>query len=109
MEQYDCGAKIIDVFASEEKRKQFESCFAVPTAAEGEEDEVSLDLTRMDLLRECVPENRRRNSVFGLMGFIMVYIDYLDGNQPKFNHLFADLEELARKLIPSDPFPATDF
>jgi hypothetical protein len=102
MDQYDCGAKVLDVFSSEEKQKEFESCFAVPAAADEGEDEASLNQRRMEFLRECMPENRRGNSIYGLFGFMHTYVSHLDGHQPNFKDLFVDLNELATGLNPAD-------
>jgi hypothetical protein len=107
MDQFDCGANILEVFASEEKRKDFEFCFAAPTATDEDEDSVDRAVQQLAFLREHVPENKRRNAIAGMMGFMMeVYIGYRAGNGPNFDHLFADLEELATGLMPSDPSAA---
>jgi hypothetical protein len=93
MDQYDCGANILDLFESEEKRRDFESCFAVPAAVDEDEDEESIDrrVRQWAFLRDHVPENKKGNSLAGLMGFmIQVYIGY---HHPNFDRLLADLEE----------------
>jgi hypothetical protein len=100
MDQYDCGANILDVFASEEKQREFESCFATPTEVDGAEEEDAIDRTvrLWAFLREHVPEHKkqkRRNSISGMKGFMIeIYIGSLFGYRPNFDHLFADLEEL---------------
>jgi hypothetical protein len=106
MDQYDCGADIVELFASEEKRKDFESCLGVPAAADEDEDEESIDrrVRMWAFLRDHVPENKKaksRNSLGGLIGFMIEV--YLGSHQPNFNLLLADLEELATGLTPSDP------
>jgi hypothetical protein len=106
MDQYDCGADIVDLFASEEKRKDFESCLGAPAAADEDEDEESIDrrVRMWAFLRDHVPENKKaksRNSLAGVMGFMIEV--YLGSYQPNFNLLLADLEELATGLTPSDP------
>jgi hypothetical protein len=61
MDQYDCGANILDVFASEEKQKEFESCFVAPTEVDGDEEEDDFDRTGRlcSFLREHVPEHKK--------------------------------------------------
>ena len=74
MDQYDCGANILDVFASEEKQKEFESCFAAATEVDGDEEEekdaIDRTVRQWSFLREHVPEHKkhkRRNSLSGML------------------------------------------
>jgi hypothetical protein len=107
MDQCDCGAKILDVFASEEKQKEFETCFAA-AEMDGDEEEDAIDrrVRLWAFLREHVPEHKkhkRGNSISGMMGFMFeIWIGSLFGYRPNFDHLFADLEELATGLMPAD-------
>jgi hypothetical protein len=61
-------------------------------------------------MREHVPANKRRNSIYGALGFMIeIYSGALDlaagHGQPNFNQLFIDLER-AVELIGSDPSEA---
>jgi hypothetical protein len=107
MDNFDCGAKILDLFASEEMRKDFESLFPDPTAADEGED--SINWRKLAFLRAHVPEHKNLiNSRFGLMGFMIEIYCYQAGYRPSFDRLFAELEELAVGLTPSDPSAATN-
>jgi hypothetical protein len=107
IDQYDCGANILDVFASQDKRKDFESCFPAPTGMGKDEDEDSCDrfARQLTFWGELVPEHKRRNSIPGIMGFMFEICEgYLaDGRPLNFAQLLADLEEL-----PSDGSAETD-
>jgi hypothetical protein len=96
IDQYDCGANFLEVFASEETRKDFASCFPAPTETGKDEDKDTGDRAARQLtfLRELVPQHKRRNSMHGTMGFIFQISAYLaDGRPPNFDHLLADLEQ----------------
>jgi hypothetical protein len=97
IDQYDCGADLIEVLASDEKRKVFESCFPAPTETgkDDDEDPCEREAQRLISLRELVPQHKRRNSISGLVGFMSeIYAaSVADGYRPNFDHLLTDLEE----------------
>jgi hypothetical protein len=107
MERYDCGGKILDMFASGEGRKAFESCLDGPAAGEDRIDHV---VRVTEFVREHAPKNKRSNS-FGVLGFMFeVYIGaslFAEGYQPDVASLLADVGRDAVKLIPSNPSGAT--
>jgi hypothetical protein len=105
IEQYDCGvANILKVFSSEEKVKDFESCFRAPGTGKDDDDSSDRFVRQLTFLRELVPENKRRNSFRGIQGFIFQISAYFaDGCPPNLDHLLTDLEEL-----PSGPSVETD-
>jgi hypothetical protein len=107
IDRCDCGGKILDMFASSEGRKAFETCLDGPTAGEDRIDHV-VRLT--EFVREHAPENKRSNPI-GVLGFMFeVYIGasyFAEGYQPDLDTLLADIERDAVKLIPSDPSAAT--
>jgi hypothetical protein len=105
--QYDCGDKILDMFASSEGRKAFESCLDGPTAGEDRIDHV-VRLT--GFVRDHAPANKRSNPI-GVLGFVFqVYIGaayFAEGYQPNLDSLLADVQRDAVRLIPSNASAAT--
>jgi hypothetical protein len=108
MDRYDCGTKILDMFARNDGREAFESCFLVSNAAD--EGTTNRFIRQMEFLRQHVPENKRLNPIHGLLGFMIEaysgalhFAHLVEGHhQPNFNQLFIDLERRAIELIGSD-------
>ena len=69
MDRYDCGVKILDMFARKDEREAFASLFFVPAAPD--KDFIDRVMQQLQFMREHVPENKRRNSIHGTLGFMI--------------------------------------